>query len=307
MFRKMRSPAFPPRRPSAILRSLIPAVIICLCYFYLIRGHRRPAAGLYPSNPGSQYQASRPKLAGSQPQAAWQRPEQEPIALQHATPKRKPHPIDKRVETAEREFVDLLSQQSHSVASAASAYRKRRGRHPPPGFDDWFKFAKERNAIIVEDFWDQIYHDLEPFWALPPAKIRKNAWDFEMTINLRNHKASAGSDWFWTQIWLKLIQTVEHLLPDLDIALNAMDEPRLVVPWEKIDEYMAEAGKTRKLVDARDVISEFQTLPKAGEGADRSEQTDDKQWENTSMCISCPVMATEEIRASCSRKLTWGF
>jgi hypothetical protein len=103
-----------------------------------------------------------------------------------------------------------------------------------------------------------------------------------MTINLRNHNATAGSDWFWTQIWLNLIKTVEHLLPDLDIALNAMDEPRLVVPWEDIDAYMTKAHKTRHMPDPSEVVNEYQKLAKAGEGSDKDIEVPTKEWEGTS-------------------------
>jgi hypothetical protein len=193
------------------------------------------------------------------------------------------HPIDTLIAKAEKEFDALLASESKTLADAAAAYRKRRGRHPPPGFDDWFKFAKDHNAVIVEDFWDQVYHDLEPFWALPATQIRKDAWDFEMTINVRNHKATAASDWFWTKIWLNLTQTIEHLLPDMDLALNAMDEPRLVVPWEDIDGYMTEAHKTRHMADAGEVVSEFQKLPAPGQGPDKEDKPTEKNWEETRM------------------------
>lgn len=135
---------------------------------------------------------------------------------------------------------------------------------------------------MVEDFWDQIYHDLEPFWALSSDELRKGAWDYEMTINIRGGKATAGSDWFWTQIWLDMIQTIEHLLPDMDIALNAMDEPRLVVPWEDMREYMNKASASRGMVPAKDVISAFESLASPGEGPERSFQLPEKDWEDTS-------------------------
>ncbi len=74
-----------------------------------------------------------------------------------------------------------------------------------------------------------------------------------MTINVRGGNATARSDWFWTQIWLELIKTIEHLLPDWTWPLNAMDEPRLVVPWEQMDDYMAvgrrEDGQARRQGD----------------------------------------------------------
>ncbi|KAL1853584.1 hypothetical protein VTK73DRAFT_8926 [Phialemonium thermophilum] len=217
----MWASAFPPRRPSALLRYVVPAVFLLACLYYLSGTSRD---------------------------------------LTVAVPKRS-HPIDILVDAAETKFQKLLAKESHSLEEAAAAYRKRRGRHPPPGFKEWYQFAVAHEAVMVEDFWDQIYHDLEPFWALPGPLIRREAQAFEMTINIRGGKASAGSDWFWTQIWLKLIRTIEHLLPDMDIALNAMDEPRLVVPRETIDEYMATARETRVLKDPSSVVSEFEKLP----------------------------------------------
>lgn len=192
------------------------------------------------------------------------------------------HPIEHLISEAEKHFADVLSQESQSLAEAADAYRKRRGRHPPPGFDKWYAFAAEHKAVMVESFWDQIYHDLGPFWAQPAALIRKEAWDYEMTIHIRDGHATTGSDWFWTRIWREMIETIQHLLPDMDIALNAMDEPRLVVPWEDIDAYMTAAAKTFGLADPKDVVDQFQKLPPPGEGPDKSEVTANKNWENTS-------------------------
>lgn len=176
------------------------------------------------------------------------------------------HPIDRLVYDAQHTFAEIISRQSNTLEDAAQAYRKRRGRHPPPGFDAWFKFAQSRGAIIVEDFFDQIYHDLEPFWGLPPAVLRKESWDFEMTIHIRNGKATTSSDWFWTVIWLDLIQSIEHLLPDMDISLNPMDEPRIIVPWEEMEKYMSDAKKTVQLPKAKTVRRQFQQLPEPGYG-----------------------------------------
>lgn len=136
---------------------------------------------------------------------------------------------------------------------------------------------------MVEDFFDQIYHDLNPFWGVAPDRIRKEAVDYEMTINIRNHTASAESDWFWTQIWLNMTKTIEHLLPDMDIALNAMDEPRLVVPWETIDKHMKKEKETRKLIPAKKVLSDFTELPSPKEMKKLPPTVEDKNWEDTSM------------------------
>ncbi|KAK4187874.1 family 90 putative glycosyltransferase [Podospora australis] len=235
-----------PRRPSAFLRYLIPGALILI--------------GLYALAGPSDLLVTVPT----------------PWRHRYAAGE---HPIDWLIKVAEKDFDQKLARESHTLAEAAAAYRKRRGRHPPPGFDKWFEFAQEKEAVIVEDFWDQIYHDLEPFWALPAGRIRKDAWNFEMQINIRNGNATSGSDWFWTKIWLKMIKTFDHLLPDMDLALNAMDEPRMVVPWEQVDEYMRLAHKTRHMARPRDVVSEFSTLPPPGQGPEKDLETPAKEWE----------------------------
>ncbi|KUI59124.1 Beta-1,2-xylosyltransferase 1 [Cytospora mali] len=325
----MRSPSFP-RRPSAILRYLVPAAVLVALFYYFSPHHDQlesiptsyaaPASPISPVqqlSPGELNRQSPVGKTGEQPlehsakeqhdvnQPRPQTP-QEPITntkqkeedallIDHGekpTTNGKPqsqssssgktsHPIDRLISLANKQFADILSSESHSLADAAASYRKRRGRHPPPGFDQWYVFATERNAVMVEDFWDQIYHDLEPFWALSSQEIRKGAWDFEMTINIRDGKATAGSDWFWTQIWLNMIQTIEHLLPDMDIALNAMDEPRLVVPWEDMNEYMNKASASRGMVPAKDAITMFDSLASPGEGPEKTFELPEKNWEGT--------------------------
>jgi hypothetical protein len=200
-------------------------------------------------------------------------------------PKEPAHPIDTLIEGAEKTFRDLLHKESHDINTAAAEYRKRRGRHPPPGFDAWFKFAQDHGAVMVEEFFDQIYHDLGPFWGLPAKVMRKESTNYEMNINIRNHNASAGSDWFWTQIWLNLTQTIEHILPDMDIPLNAMDEPRIIVPWEQLDSYMAQERASRKMPSPEDVITEFQQLPLPGNG-DIDVDVRAKNWETKRMSHS---------------------
>jgi hypothetical protein len=211
----------------------------------------------------------------------------QPRTLSLATPWGHRHPIDGLIQTAEEDFDAKLSKVTQTLPAAAAVYRKRRGRHPPPGFDKWYQFAaRENGAVIVEDFWDQIYHDLEPFWGIDPAQIRKGAREFEMRIEVRDRKASTGSDWSWTMIWLDMIQTVEHLLPDMVLALNPMDEPRVAVLWEDIDRYLKKAAKTKKIVDTRSVVSEFTKL----EEPDQEEERNAVVWENESKLTSTSTL-----------------
>ncbi|KAH9992562.1 glycosyltransferase family 90 protein [Xylariaceae sp. FL0662B] len=287
----MRSPAFPPRRPSHLVRYIVPAIFLLSLFYYI--SYRPAGEGQVPNtylSPG--HGVSTPPSGPP--------PDQKPVHVDQGAsdesparpskpdkPKADPtkpnsHPIDELIEGAEKTFDALLERRANTLDEAAEAYRTRRGRHPPPSFDKWYEFAKNHDAILVEDFFDQIYHDLNPFWGLNPQVIRDEAVNYEMTVNIRNGNATAESDWFWTQIWLKMIKTIEHLLPDMDIALNAMDEPRLVVPWEDIDGYVKKARKSRVLAPINGVVSDFQTLPApTKDEALTKAYAEQKDWEGT--------------------------
>ncbi|KID99658.1 Lipopolysaccharide-modifying protein, partial [Metarhizium majus ARSEF 297] len=215
------------------------------------------------------------------------------------------HPIDKLIYDAQHQFAAISSGESKTLEQAAQAYRKARGRHPPPHFDKWFEYAQSHNALIVEAFFDQIYEDLEPFWGIDPAPMRREASQFEMTINVRNGTATAGSDWMWTRIWLDMAKTIEALLPDMDIALNAMDEPRLVAPWEDINAYMKKASHTRKLPKAAKAVNRFQSWPEpktgflAGDIIDKNWEKDEFYWKIVRRgCPPNSLARTTELQSS---------
>ena len=264
---KLRASAFKLRRPSTVLRYFLPSVLFLIFFFCI--------ATSGPLQPSSNASWTQTWLFGGRP----------------PPPPSEAHPIDKLIYAAEDTFQELVSRETRSLAEAAAAYRERRGRHPPPGFKEWYQFAKRRKAIVVEEFWDQIYQDLEPFWALPPTLIRKQALAYEMTISVRNGTATAESEWFWTQIWLSMIQTIQHLLPDMDLPLNAMDEPRIVVPWERMQTYVETALRTKRMDDKSKVISEFQGLSAPGKGIDRATEIPPKNWQGTSERTPVPCLA----------------
>ena len=167
------------------------------------------------------------------------------------------HPIEALIERAEKEFESLLKRETRDLESAAAAYRHVRGRHPPPGFDAWHSFAVEHGAIIIEEFWDQIYHDLSPFWAVAPSRIRADARGHGMVVKIENGKAESNTGWFWHAIWAHLINTVSEYLPDMVVPLNSMDEPRIMAPWEKINEYITAERASRDFTPAKDTVAGY--------------------------------------------------
>lgn len=186
----------------------------------------------------------------------------------NAAPTPKPdHPIDHLIAEAGKQLDDLLKKETNDVHEAAEAYRQRRGRQPPPGFDKWFAFAKERDAIVVEDFWDQIYDDLGPFWGVSAKQLREQANSYLFRISVRDGVAKFrgdGEDRPWLDLWTNLTNTIaeqiaEHL-PDVDLPINHMDESRIVAQWEDINGYMADEKASRRIVSTTSLKDTFQSL-----------------------------------------------
>ncbi|KAF2858694.1 glycosyltransferase family 90 protein [Piedraia hortae CBS 480.64] len=158
------------------------------------------------------------------------------------------HPIDYLIYDAQHRHEAFRRQamNSSNLEEAVSAYRIRYGRHPPPGFDHWYKYATERNTFIMDDF-DSIYRDLTPFWSLSPEVIRErtwelisNPWNDASGISIRNGHADITSDlappthrWMLEGVCTMINQFSQHL-PDMDLAFNLNDEPRVTVPYGKL-------------------------------------------------------------------------
>lgn len=172
------------------------------------------------------------------------------------------HPIDQLISNATQRFEQLLSQRSITLKDAAARYRERRGRHPPPGFDVWFEHAMKDNAIIIEEFFDRIHHDINPFWALHPKEMRIQAKTQPQVISVRNKRVTLATDdptrQPWIQQWTKLVKQMPHL-PDLDMAVNVMDESRILTPWETINNYLTIEKAQRAILDPKDTTTEEQS------------------------------------------------
>ena len=172
------------------------------------------------------------------------------------------HPITTLIADAERSVKRALNSQAHSVEEAASRYRHRRGRHPPPGFDDWYTYASSTNTLIIEEFWDQIYHDLEPFRGIAPSTLRYQAAAFHPAISIRNGKifAKGNNTAGRPKLWIAMLETLgqqPHVnLPDIDIPLNINDEPSLIVPLDIIEDILSPVRKFMQ--KPKDVLT---TLP----------------------------------------------
>lgn len=188
----------------------------------------------------------------------------DPLPPYEAHLERDTHPIDELIRRAQADHQQVLQRQPQTVEEAAADYRLRRGRHPPPGFDQWYEGAKKRNAVVVEDFFDQIQDDLNPFWALEAKDLRIKANRRLQVIRVRNHVASFETDNKervpWIQLWHGLIREAAAYLPDVDVPVNFMDETRVLVPWEEISRRHEVEQSTRRITPPANTSSTYTGL-----------------------------------------------
>lgn len=143
---------------------------------------------------------------------------------------------------------------SQSAREAAAAYRKRYNLPPPPGFEQWYAFARAHNSPII-DIFDQIDSDLRPFWGLPPAELRARTSHLlaqtELGIGglrIRGGRVEFGQNspptHFWMlEGWRDMIAPFVAKLPDMDLAFNLDDECRVAIPSADLTELQSEGKK----------------------------------------------------------------
>lgn len=168
------------------------------------------------------------------------------------------HPIAALIADANRQWQQYEDRyQSATFAEAAALYRETHGRHPPPGYKEWYEYARKHNAQNVDDF-HQVVNDLRPFWAIPPKKIREMAASLPdsegmAVIRVRNHEAVPQSNEWRASTFAESVNRLAKYLPDMNIAMNTMDQPRVLVGYDQIQEYLEVEKSTRALpVNARD-------------------------------------------------------
>ncbi|KAK4944586.1 hypothetical protein LTR10_016020 [Elasticomyces elasticus] len=164
------------------------------------------------------------------------------------------HPINRLMQEADDTWRAYETSISKSFRQTVEKYRSKYGRHPPPGFKEWYKFARKRNVFNIDDF-EQIMDDLRPFWAINASEIRTRAahmWEDEAfgaaVIHIRDHKIARTDFPSWrSDTMVEVISKFIEFLPDMDIAMNRLDQPRVVVPWEDMQEMLSKEYETRAM------------------------------------------------------------
>ncbi|KXH67437.1 hypothetical protein CSAL01_02559 [Colletotrichum salicis] len=133
--------------------------------------------------------------------------------------------------------------QSSTLEGAAKEYQQRYGVAPPPNFDKWYKYAIANGSPIIDDF-TQINDDLLPFWGVAPNVLRDHTkhslevpWLGMGGIRIRGGKVNVAPGTPGSHMWMmtsmkNMIEDFAEHLPDMDVAINLNDEPRVAIPFE---------------------------------------------------------------------------
>ncbi|KAF5354282.1 hypothetical protein D9756_007151 [Leucocoprinus leucothites] len=157
------------------------------------------------------------------------------------------HPILELIREAERKWEEKLQRASKSLTEAVLEYRRRYKRDPPKGFDLWWEYAMEHNVQLPDEY-DQIFHDLEPFWGMEPSDLFKIQAELETkfdsyTIGKITGDAPVGivtyafTEGRYDQLIagsrkiLEILKGIEHLLPEFRMTISPHDGPNRLSDW----------------------------------------------------------------------------
>lgn len=167
------------------------------------------------------------------------------------------HPLAKRIYEARIEHDRWLlhATVSDSLPVAVTEYRERHGgRDPPVKFDVWYDFAKARRSVILDHF-PQMEKDLLPFWGVSPAKIRDGVRRagaepdmalFQIQGGKPRHNLPPASPYQPVMDdFVALVNVFADHLPDMELAINLDERPRVLAPWDEVERFTKTANRRR--------------------------------------------------------------
>ena len=161
---------------------------------------------------------------------------------------------------------------SESLEAAVNEYQSRYHRLPPPNFDKWFEFAKDRKCTIIDDY-DQIYEDLLPFWGVKPSLLRmrstvlqKNSGFISIQVDKEKVDTVHVSEEYshLDDPIINMIKSFATWLPQMQIVLNPNPLPQVALPYSSVAS-LETAGRRSEHIEASEtIITTWATLAKWG-------------------------------------------
>ncbi|KMU89867.1 Cap3p [Coccidioides immitis H538.4] len=196
---------------------------------------------------------------------------------------KKTHPIARLINQSKSSWDGVRSRQSKTLKEAVEEYRRRYKLSPPPNFDVWFEFAQSKGVELIDEY-DTIYHSLLPFWSLQPKTIRdrvKESLGFDnalIGVLIRDGKISLVDGGGNSQQWKRdaltgMMQRFIRYLPNMDLAFNTHDEPRVVLPSDDLQRLVSNALDTVIPKVAKHPVDNSWTSPTDLNKGDRINET----------------------------------
>ncbi|SNX86932.1 probable capsule-associated protein-like protein [Melanopsichium pennsylvanicum] len=148
------------------------------------------------------------------------------------------------VQLAQRKFETMINSQSQTYDKAVARYVEQYHRQPPPGFADWFKFAKENNAAIIDDY-GQLEQDLAPLRKIPSHVLRQRIKNARKTNMWLLHQwefvngtvtTTAPGNWENVATFREIMSPFLHKLPDFTVLHSWDDSHRVCGPKDGIED-----------------------------------------------------------------------
>lgn len=164
-----------------------------------------------------------------------------------------PHPIEKLAAEGQVEFSHLLKRQSNTLGEAVAEYTRRYKRAPPRNFDKWFEIA-EREGYVLFDEFDAIMVTLEPFWGVSAAELRSRVdaafgashlIRFDISNAVLSFDLEKSTHWMPHQVESWLPPNWLQLLENMTFAVNLLDEPRILSPFDDLSRILDYARTTQ--------------------------------------------------------------
>ncbi|CAH0038463.1 unnamed protein product [Clonostachys rhizophaga] len=153
------------------------------------------------------------------------------------------HPVEEAIHAAQGELNSLIHRQSKTYTAARDEYKRRYGLEPPPGFEEWYEFAKTNQSPIIDDF-DTIQRSIAPLLKLSGRKVLEamsevysrpgsEVWSCEYSSQKSETRCSHPGRTFDRHISLlfnRLMKDVPSGTHSLRLLVNHFDEPRVLTP-----------------------------------------------------------------------------
>jgi len=124
----------------------------------------------------------------------------------------------------------------------------------PDGFSKWFEYAQKNQVSRIDDY-DEMMQSFESFREAGSNALTRyikevnpgNTYDHLLKLSIRNHTVEKQGGWPLFESALdSLVASILDKLPDIDILFNNLDEPRVLLDKEHLDNGEQFYNRTRQ-------------------------------------------------------------